>query len=88
MGWLAGWAERGAGPRARGGGGGLARLAAGWATTRWAEPGERGEREGAAGPAELGQGGSWAEIYFSFLFLFLSLFYLFQFDIMRKQMIR
>jgi hypothetical protein len=32
--------------------------------------------------------GGWAEIHFSFSFLFLSLFYLFQFDIMRKQMIR
>jgi hypothetical protein len=49
---------------------------------------KRGGRGGTAGPAELGQGGSWAEIHFSFSFLFLSLFYLFQFDTMRKQMMR
>jgi hypothetical protein len=46
--------------------------------------GKRGEREGEAGPAELGQGGSWAEFCFSFSFSFPSLFYLFQLDAMRK----
>jgi hypothetical protein len=91
------WAEQRAGPRgrelARGGG----EAGAGPPRCAWAHEGAlarvgRGEKRegggGTAGPAELGQGGSWAEIHFSFSFLFLSLFYLFQFDTMRKQMMR
>jgi hypothetical protein len=56
---------------------------------RWAERGGEGER----GKGRLGQP-SWARegvglnSVFPFLFFFLSLFYLFQFDIMRKQMIK
>jgi hypothetical protein len=49
--------------------------------------GRAGEREGgkgAAGPAEMGQGGDWATFPFPFSSSFLSLFFLFQFDIMRK----
>jgi hypothetical protein len=51
-----------------------------WAAARWAERGggKRG-KGGTAGPAELG--------YFSFFFSFLSVFYLFQFNSMHKQMI-
>jgi hypothetical protein len=45
---------------------------------------ELGRAKGATGPAELGQGGSWAEFCFSFSFSFPSLFYLFQLDTMRK----
>jgi hypothetical protein len=48
------------------------------------ELGRRGGPNGGRGERE----GGWAEIHFSFSFLFLSLFYLFQFDTMRKQMIR
>jgi hypothetical protein len=80
------WAAR---TRAReGGGAGAGKKAGSWAAVgRAGGGGGRGGRKGAAGPAELGQGGSWAEFCFSFSFLFLTLFYLFQFDTMRKQMI-
>jgi hypothetical protein len=70
-----GWAATRAGPRGSSGAGGKA---GSWAAAVGrAGGGRRGEREG-----------GWAKIHFSFSFLFLSLFYLFQFDTMRKQMIR
>jgi hypothetical protein len=71
LGWRGVALGRAAVVRARGGGGGGWRGgAANWAATRWAEWGEGREGTGAAGPAELGQGGDWATFPFSFLFLF------------------
>jgi hypothetical protein len=87
LGWH-GWAAcarggRGAGAmgaravgRAAGGGGGAV-----------GRGGKRG-KGGRLGRPRWAREERWAEIYFSFSFLFLSLFYLFQFDTMRKQMIK
>jgi hypothetical protein len=71
-------------PREGGGAGAEGKKARSWAAAVGRAGGrKRGKGGWRGGPAGPGKGG-WAEICFSFSFLFLTLFYLFQFDTMRK----
>jgi hypothetical protein len=85
---MARWAAAGAGVGCGVRGPARGVLARGGEAGSWAERGGRKRGKGGwRGGGGWAREGGWAEICFSFSFLFLTLFYLFQFDTMHKQMI-